>query len=117
MSTPTAETYPVTYWVNHAQQIAICRISDTKVQAWKAQGRDLNEDFEHSHFQTTYPDKERLDEYLKDFAPSNVDEYLEHQFAQHQLDDHFRKKANDFKDKRSQVPKNLNPPPVPPQQA
>ena len=68
-----------------------------RIQGWKTQGRDLNGTFEHSHFQTAYISKGRLDDYLKDFQPSTVDEYLEYQFAQHQLDDHFREKANEFK--------------------
>lgn len=95
------KSYPVTYWVNKSQSIAIVRVSDLRVQGWKPWGRDLTADFEHSHFQTTYPSKERLDEYLAGFEPSTVDEYLEYQFAQHQLDDFFREKANEFKNKRA----------------
>lgn len=90
-------SYQVTYWIHPTDRIALVRISETVVQGWKAKGRDITKDFEHSHFQTTYPTKERLDDYLRDFAPSNVDEYLALQFEQHQLDDHFRVKANDFK--------------------
>lgn len=91
--------YPVTYWVNKSEQIALVRVTDTKVQGWKSFGRDLADEFEHSHFQTIYPNKERLDEYLQKFEASTVEEYLEYQFAQHQLDDHFREKANAFKNK------------------
>lgn len=91
--------YPLTYWVNKQQSICLVRVSDIRIQGWKPFGRDLTKDFEHSHFQTTYPTKDRLDEYLKDFAPSTVNEYLEYQFAQHQLDDYFREKANQFKNK------------------
>lgn len=94
------EKYQISYWVNKAQCIALVRVSDIRIQGWKPWGRDLTQDFEHSHFQTTYPSKDRLDEYLKDFEPSNIDEYLEYQFTQHQLDDHFREKANEFKNKR-----------------
>lgn len=99
------ETYKSTYWVNKNQSICLVRVSDLRIQGWKPWGRDLTQDFEHSHFQTTYPSKDRLDEYLKDFESSNVDEYLEYQFAQHQLDDHFREKANEFKNKKAQSTK------------
>lgn len=95
--------YPVTYWVNPAKQIALMRISDTRVQGWKALGRDITKDFEHSHFQTTYPSKERLDDALATFRPGTVDDYLQYQFTQHQLDDHFRQKANEFKNKRANL--------------
>lgn len=96
--------YPVTYWVNRKDQIAVMRINDITVQGWKARGRDLTKDFDHGHFQTTYPSKERLDEALKKFEPGTVDDYLEYQFAQHQLDDHFRAKANAFKNRLQQNP-------------
>lgn len=89
--------YQVTYWVNKQLSICVVRMSDIRIQGWKPFGRDLHADFEHSHFQTTYPSKDRLDEYLKDFDPSTVEVFLEYQFAQHQLDDHFREKANAFK--------------------
>lgn len=102
METPN-QPYTVTYWVNKKQSIALVRMSDLRVQGWKPWGRDLTQDFDHSHFQTTYPSKERLDEYLGDFEPSNVDEYLAYQFAQHQLDDHFREKANAFKEKQAKA--------------
>jgi len=110
----TGSAYPVTYWVNRLEGIAVVRINDTTIQGWKANGRDLSLEFEHSHFQTIYPSKERLDEYLSKFEHSNVEEYLEYQFAQHQLDDYFRAKANAFKDSRGlhpSVPLNRNPPP------
>lgn len=93
-------SYQPTYWVNRKEDVAVVRINDLTIQGWKAMGRDLAKDFEHGHFQTTYPSKERLDDYLKDFEASNVDEYLQYQFAQHQLDDHFRARANEFKNKR-----------------
>jgi hypothetical protein len=95
-------SYPVTYWVYKPESIAVVRVNDITIQGWKANGRDLSLDFEHSHFQTIYPCKERLDEYLSKFDPSTVEEYLEYQFAQHQLDDHFREKANLFKNKLAQ---------------
>lgn len=100
--------YTATYWIQRKQTagpvktnecIALVRISDTVVQGWKTIGRDLRGDFDHGHFQTTYPSKERLDEYLKGFEPSTIDEYLSTQFDQHQLDDYFRQKAMDFKNK------------------
>lgn len=96
----TQEAYQCTYWIHREQEIALVRVSDTIVQGWKAQGRKLDEDFEHSHFQTTYPDKARLDLYLESFEPSTVDEFIEIQFAQHGLDDHFRKKASEWKQRQ-----------------
>jgi len=94
------EKYTITYWKNNDEQIVLVRLSDTVVQGWKSKGKELDKDFEHSHFQTTYPSRERLDEYLKAFEPSDIDAYLALQFTQHQFDDHFRRKANEFKDKR-----------------
>lgn len=109
--------YPLTYWVNKDDSIAVVRINDITIQGWKANGRDLSLDFEHSHFQTIYPSKDRLDEYLAKFEPSSLETYLEYQFAQHQLDDHFREKANHIKDRqRKQVPVTDNPPPTPTKQ-
>lgn len=96
----TKEKYQLTYWVNDQDQIAVVRIDDITIQGWKAKGRDLAGEYEHSHFQTIYPSKERLDEYLQKFHPGTVDDLLAYQFAQHQLDDHFRSKANEFKNKR-----------------
>jgi hypothetical protein len=102
LQTPTDEKprYQISYWIHHDERIAVIRISDTVVQGWKAKGNDFSKDFEHSHFQTTYPSKERLDEYLQNFYSSNVDEYLQLQFDHHHFDDYFRKKANELKDKR-----------------
>jgi hypothetical protein len=37
-----------------------------------------------------------LQEALKDFEPSNVDDFLAIQSEQHQLDDYFRQKAIEF---------------------
>jgi hypothetical protein len=99
----TSETpkpkYSVTYWINRTEQIALVRISDTVVQGWQAKGNKFSEDFRHSHFQTTYPSKERLDESLQKFESSTIEQYLDIQFRHHQYDDHFRDKANEIKDK------------------
>lgn len=89
-----------TYWINREKQIVIVKLKPTQVQGWKATGRNLNADFDHGHFQITYSSEDILQESLKGFEPSTVDEYLEIQFAQHQMDDYFRKKANDFKQKK-----------------
>ena len=80
--TPALPAYP-SYWVNRKESIAVVRINDIRIQGWKPYGRDLTQDFEHSHFQTTYPSRERLDEYLKDFAPSDVDEFVDYQVKHH----------------------------------
>ena len=93
--------YSVTYWINKSKTISLVRVSDIIVQGWKADGRELDKNYEHSHFQTVYPSKQRLDDYLKDFDLSTVDDYMEIQFAQHQLDDYFREKAVEFKNKRA----------------
>jgi hypothetical protein len=113
MDTTTTETlkYQPTYWFNEAEQIAAVRISDLTVQMWQAKGNEFTKDFKHSHIQSTYPTKERLDEALSKFQPSTLDKYLEVQFRQHHLDDYFRQKANEIKEQRF---KNLNPPPPPP---
>lgn len=92
-----------TYYINREKQIAIVRYSDTTVEGWRATGRRLDQDFNHGHFRSTFPSKERLDEHLRDFEPCTIDDYLSIQFAQHSLDDHFRKLANDYKSSRLQV--------------
>lgn len=119
MENETHPSSPVTYWVNRQEHIALVRVNEITVQGWKVQGRNVSGEFEHSHFQTIYPSRERLEEYLaKGFEPATIDDFLEHQFTHHQLDDYFREKANDYKTRQAkqQVPLNRNPPPVPPKQ-
>jgi hypothetical protein len=113
METTSTETpkYQVTYWFNEQEQIAAVRVSDTMIQCWQAKGSEFGKDFRHSHVQSTYPSKTRLDQALaKGFAPSSIDKYLEIQFKQHHYDEHFRQKANAIKDRMF---KNLNPPAPP----
>lgn len=116
--------YQLTYWFNPKTQIAAVRVSDTMIQCWQALGNEFDKDFKHTHVQSTYPSKERLDEALAQFEPSDIDKYLEVQFKHHSMDDYFRQKANAVKDKLFQMMnspapggfKNLNPPPMPPKQ-
>lgn len=90
----------VTYWIKKAENIALVRVSDTVVQGWQAKGNYEDRDFEHRHFQTTYPSKERLDEDLRQYTPSSVEEFIDIQVLQHQYDDHFREKMNAYKTRR-----------------
>ena len=92
-------SYEVSYWIHPTDRIALIRINDTTVQGWQAKGDDPKHDFEYRAFRTTYPSKQRLDEALAGYHPSNVDEYLKLQFDHHHFDDQFRRKANEYKDK------------------
>lgn len=109
--------YPVTYWENIAEKLVVVRVNDTTLQGWQVKGRDIEGEFEHRHFQTVYPSKERLEEYLRGFSQTTRDVYLAYQFEHHQLDDFWRERANAIRDhqwRQGQVPINRNPPPVPP---
>lgn len=113
--TPTS--YPVSYWVNRQEHIALVRINPITVQGWQIKGRELAGEYDHRHFQTVYPSPERLEEYLKKFEPSDEETFLRFQFAHYQLDDYFREKANRYRDaiyaEKYGVPKAQNPPPPP----
>jgi hypothetical protein len=90
------------YYINPTTRTALVRVSDTVCQRWQALGNTVSADseFDHRHWQTVWPSKERLDDLIKnDFQPSTMEEYLSLQFEHHQLDDYFRQKANTIKQK------------------
>jgi hypothetical protein len=94
------EDFQTTYWINRDQKIALVHLRETVVQEWQALGRNLGRDFKHCHTQTTFPSKERLQEHLRAFEPSSVEEFIEMQFDHHALDDYFRAKASDWKQRQ-----------------
>lgn len=87
------QAYP-RYFAHDDNKVALVQIDELTTEEWSATGRPGEGDFDHRHKRTTWPDQQRLQEYLKDFRTSNVSEYWQFQFAHKSFDDHYHTRAN-----------------------
>lgn len=91
--------YKPSYWINRRDKIAAVRVSPSVIQWWQATGRDYGGNFFHLHAQVHAPTPAWCDDFLEGYEPSCLEEYIRLQFEHHQLDDLFREKANELRQK------------------
>lgn len=82
------------YWLNEGKNTALVRLDEFVTEEWSSLGRPGDKEFDHRHRRTTWPDKDRLEEYLRDFRESDLNEYWRHQFDHKSLDQWYHERAN-----------------------